>query len=102
MAASITRGVRVSIKATYFDENDGLNTWSRKHFGDNYDISYCWGIVGKVENNYARLYWEIGKKISSVPTGLLDIENEKSTRNSKKRATFARHVVREVFCVLRR
>ncbi|CAG4997472.1 unnamed protein product [Parnassius apollo] len=36
MAASITRGVRVHVKATYFDENDGQNTWSRKHFGDRF------------------------------------------------------------------
>ncbi|CAG5039102.1 unnamed protein product [Parnassius apollo] len=77
MAASITRGVRVRFKATYFDENDGQNTWSRKHFGDNYDISYCWGTVRKVENNYARVHWEINKKISLVPVVLIaDIEND--------------------------
>ncbi|CAG4952553.1 unnamed protein product [Parnassius apollo] len=78
MAASITRDVRVRVKATYFDENDGQNSWSRKHFGDNYDISYCWGIVRKVENNYARVYSEIDKKNSLVPVGVLiaDIEND--------------------------
>lgn len=78
MATSITRGVRVRVKATYFDENDGQNTWSRNHFGDDYDISYCWGTVRKVENNYARVYWEIDKKISLVPVGVLiaGIEND--------------------------
>lgn len=78
MAASIRRGVRVRVKATYFDGNDGQHTWSRQHFGDNYDNSYCWGIVRKVENNYARVYWEIDKKISLVPVEVLtaDVEND--------------------------
>ncbi|CAG5028174.1 unnamed protein product [Parnassius apollo] len=41
-------------------------------------ICYCWGTVRKVENNYARVYWEIDKKNSLVPVGVLiaDIGND--------------------------
>ncbi|XP_045781571.1 uncharacterized protein LOC123878442 [Maniola jurtina] len=78
MAANIRRGDRVRAKATYFDEQDGGNTWSRQHFGDNYHISYCWGTVRKVENKFARVYWDIDKKVSTVPVEYLiaDHENE--------------------------
>ncbi|XP_069354527.1 piggyBac transposable element-derived protein 3-like [Maniola hyperantus] len=81
MAANIRRGDRVRAKATYFDEQDGDNTWSRQHFGDNYDISYCWGTVRKVENKFARVYWDIDKKVSTVPVGYLIADHENENLN---------------------
>lgn len=71
-----TGGVRVSVRATCFDEEKD-NSWSLFHFGDQWQSARCYGVVKNIikSKNCATVLWEIDKNISKIAVDALRIED---------------------------